>query len=486
MALGLPLSAEAQRRPAPARPAPRKPAAAKPAPAPEKKQAETPAAAEEELAEPESPQPELYRVRVINSPGAAVEVSADAGIHWQPLGKVARAANAVLVSPKPLDVARPSSVAGVAADHLLIRVPGAKGALRALRILAAGTEPSRAAISTTIPAGGSLFRLLAPTPGSRVLLESPGGAISLPADYQPAREDRLLIVVPRPEPGDPAVVTLENREGGVVTLTAAGGMPRSLGTVKQPLRGIGRYTGTEQAGSGAVVGWSPTAVMVATAGRARLLDENGQLGEQRGGFVIQPAEPELTGTTNPASQILVEAPKGEGAPAISPLFSLPALLSSGDPLDTRPTRVDVRIDGGEWEPLPDLRGALTEEELAPALRKALGEGREVKDGITHLRLSFGTVPLDTFERRIALATTPLEAEPQRGQVTIAASVEGEGITFVSFLLNGVQTTITNVPPYEWDWDTTGVPNGEHLVTIRGLDAMGGVVVSLVKKVLVDN
>jgi hypothetical protein len=437
--------------------------------------------------EPEG-DPEIYRVRVTNQAGAPVEVSSDQGASWARLGTVTRPANVTAASAPVITVVPPGTVAGVTPDYLVIRSPGAKGQLRSLRIVAQGQEARAGAIATDISPRGALFRTVAPPVGSRVLLDRAGASGPLPEGYAPRAGDRLLILVTQAPGHEPASITFENKAGGQVVLTRPGGVPRVLGQVKQPLKGTGRYAGTERAGNGCVVSWAPTFVLVSTAGKLRRVNEAGEEGEQRGGFVIQPAS-----ASQPAahadSALVIEpapAPEGEAEPAGPGLFGLSVPLTSGDPLDPNPTRVEVRIDGGGWERFPDLRGAHAEDLFNTALRDALGPQREVREGITHLRLVFGAAPQQSLDRRLLLATTPAAEPVQRGTVRIAAQVMGEGVAFVKFFLNGELTLVTNTPPYTWQWNTLTAANGEHLIEIQGLDLRLTPVTSVVTKVIVDN
>lgn len=428
---------------------------------------------------------ELYRVRVVNRSGGAVEVSADEGLNWSPLGTVTRPASAVALSGSILGTVPAGTVAAVGPEHLLLRTPGDRGFVKSLQVLAKGQPASAATIATDIPVRGPLFRYLAPPVGSQLLLEQGDQLRPLAMNYIPRVGDALILQVPLPPPGDPPTLTLENRANGEVVLATTGGIPQVVGRVKQPLKGIGRYAGTERAGAGAVLCWSPTTVLVSTAGTTRRLDPDGQPLEERGGFVIQPAEPKLQGATNPASQMLVEAlPEAGVRPPVARFFGLPVPLSTGDPLDPKPTRVEVRIDNGDWQPMPDLRGVVPEEEMPRALQAA--GAREAKTGITHLRFLYSTITERTFHRCLQLATTPAAEKPQRGEVRITANVMGEGVRYVQFFLDGTQANLTNLPPYVWTWDTTQVRNGEHLVEIRGLDDRGSAVTSVTTRVLVDN
>jgi hypothetical protein len=236
-----------------------------------------------------------------------------------------------------------------------------------------------------------------------------------------------------------------------------------------------------------VVGFEPAAITIATAGVMRRLDPNDKPVDERGGFVIQPAESDLKGATHPDSQILIEAIAGpaHGKPAVSPLFGLPAPLSTGVGMDAAQTRVEARIDGGDWQPLPDLRSGIDAPQFLDELSKAVG--KPVKEGITHLRIMPGAATLSSFRHFVRLAAAPRAAKGvQRGRVTITANAIGSGIAFVSFYLDGTLAKVTNQSPFVWDWDTTRALNGPHLVEIRGADEKGSIVNTVLTRVMVDN
>lgn len=386
-----------------------------------------------------------------------------------------------------ITIAPPGAIAGVTPDHLILRVPPGKTGNRTLRVLCKDEAPSNAGIVTDLPSRAPLFRSIAPPIGSAVRLERAGKLDAVPPNFIPKSGDVFVIIVAPPALPQASVITIDNKVGGDVVLTNPGGVPKVLAKVKQPLKGIGRYEGTERAGSGAILSWSPTAVLVSTAGVMRKDVPANEVPEERGGFVIQPAEPALRGTTHPDSQLLIEAVADtDGKPVVSPFFGIPAPLSSGDPLDPHPTHVEVRIDGGDWEPCPDLRGTINGDDLSKAMEKALGKERTVKQGITALRVVYGGAPDAALQRRLRLAVTPAAGPVQRGKVVISANVMGQGVTFVQFYLNGRLVQLTNQPPFNWNWDTTQVPNGEHMIEIRGLDDKLVVVTSVVTKVVVDN
>lgn len=416
-----------------------------------------------------------------------MELSGDGGLLWEPLGKVTRPATTVSASSEVITIAPPGAVAAATPDHLIVRVPPGKSGNRTFRILCKEEQPSAAAISTDLPPRSPLFRSIAPPVGSAVRLERADGLEPMPAGYVPKPGDRLVILVAAAPQKQTSTITIENKVGGSVVWTTPTGVPKVLARVRQPLKGIGRYAGTERAGAGAVLSWSPTAVLVSTAGVKRRPGPPNEVPEERGGFVIQPAEPALRGTTHPASQLLIEAvAEGDGKPVVSPFFGIPAPLTTGDPLDKNPTHVEVRIDGEDWEPCPDLRGTIDEGELVEAVQAAVGKERTVKEGITHIRFVYGGSVDAALQRRLRLAVTPVAGPVQRGKVVISANVMGEGVSFVQFYLNGQLVQLTNQPPFNWSWDTTTVPNGEHILEIRGLDSKLVIVTSVVTKVVVDN
>ncbi len=107
----------------------------------------------------------------------------------------------------------------------------------------------------------------------------------------------------------------------------------------------------------------------------------------------------------------------------------------------------------------DLRGPIQEGELVAALRKALGPQRKVEQGIPHLRFTFAQPDEEAVLRRIMLASSLPTGRPLKGKMSIQAGVMGEGIAYVQFVLDGVVVKTTNLPPFDWEWDTATAANG---------------------------
>src|SRR5438067_483846 len=132
---------------------------------------------------------ETHRIRLANQPGGAVEVSLDTGRSWQKIGQIRRPASVTAVGGKALEAIMPATVAGSDPDAVTIRVPTTLATPRWLRIAAAGQAPNNAAFQTDVPAGDSIFRALAPPPGSRALLDREGREDPLPTNYLPRTGD---------------------------------------------------------------------------------------------------------------------------------------------------------------------------------------------------------------------------------------------------------------------------------------------------------
>lgn len=432
---------------------------------------------------PPSPAPrgEAFRIGFTHAEGGPIEVSTDAGATWMKIGTIQRPATATGVSSPAAGVAPAGSVAGVAGNYILVRLPGPAGSIRSMRITSSDHPVSASTIVTDLPAGAPLFRELAPAPGSRCLLAGEEGGVPFPATYHPVPGERWIISVASQPEGSVSSLTIENKEGGSAIFQQPGGLPQLVGRVKRPLRGIGRYAGTENAGPGSLLSWTPLTVMIGTSARTTPAGA-----DSRGGFVIQPAELPLVGATHRASQMLIEnVQKKEPAP-VAALFHLPFHLTPSGKPDETAGSVELRIDGGEWLRFPAMQGPVSEADFHAALQKALGLKEAPKMGVTHLRLLSPAVPAAVWRRRAQIASAAPVTELQRGVVNVSANVSPDEVKFVRFKLEGRQMLLTNISPFVWRWDTTGVPNGDYLIEIEGLDERLQVVSRVTARVRVAN
>ena len=73
-----------------------------------------------------------------------------------------------------------------------------------------------------------------------------------------------------------------------------------------------------------------------------------------------------------------------------------------------------------------------------------------------------------------------------GTLTLKARLpqdEPDPIAAVIYAIDGDVVAAQNTPPFSYDWDTHRVPNGEHVVEIRALNA-GGVTLTKARSLVV--
>jgi hypothetical protein len=76
-----------------------------------------------------------------------------------------------------------------------------------------------------------------------------------------------------------------------------------------------------------------------------------------------------------------------------------------------------------------------------------------------------------------------------GTLTLRARLpqdEPDPIVAVTYAVDGDIVAAQNTPPYSYAWDTRRVPNGEHVVEIRGLNAAGATLTKVKSLVVVRN
>jgi hypothetical protein len=464
-----------------------------------------------------APAPETHRVRVVNRVGGPIEVSLDRGRSYTVVGHVVRAATANTDGPPFVGAVGPGTVALAGASRLMIRTDAGHGRLRVFALQAA--EPDGAAlashgrdwvIATDIPAGSAVFEALAPPLGSQLFLQSRSGLQRLPEGYVPTAGDTFLFVAEVPS-SLPVALVFENRAGGSVIALGGDGHEETLGSVRRPVSGVGRYPPTARITPGRLAEHHAGGLLIATAGpndvRRSAGDRALTLSPVVGGFRIETANE--AGEAGGTVMQIEPADVSRG-----PMFAWPI------PLDAA-TRVEMRVDGGPWMPLPRVRGLVPDAFGAGLAKLGVAGLGEVTTGVTHLRLLFGGDPalrraaLASASRLVAMrargaATPPTITErptsrpgapaggsskrpvpselsgPYRGKLTITANVTGQGIAYVIFLLDGKVAKITNAPPYTWDWDTRHAPNGDHTLEIRGADEEGNIINQRVSRVRVKN
>lgn len=83
--------------------------------------------------------------------------------------------------------------------------------------------------------------------------------------------------------------------------------------------------------------------------------------------------------------------------------------------------------------------------------------------------------------------TQKDVKTVSGNLTLKADVtNAENVTMVSFMIDGKLHSVTNIPPFIYNWDTTLFSNGRHLIYIEGMDDLGNVLTETTAEVFVKN
>ena len=401
----------------------------------------------------------LFRIRFENQVNGRVQVRIEGQKTWDVVGHVNQPATQAIPTFAAAAYVPPASVAATAVHGIRIRTPSASPLPVGISIqprqfltLPAGYGghiPGRSAIGTDIDAGTTIFRQLAPVVGDTVMLERMGQTFPIPSDWQPAQGDVLLIQCC--EPDDPLLdVVFENHVGGNVTTRYKKAGEKLIGTVKQPVRGIGRFDGTSYTGEGAINTNHGGVITISTAPNSQPVDE-GREPETRGGFEIQPYQHSLSQPVMPQAMIVAPIDASNTFEGEAPLFL------GNLPLGTGSSVVDVRIGNGAWRPIPILMGkiddALTPQGLARLAPEA-GAG-----GVTAIRI---TRP--ARERAALLKYAHQVSLPDSGPPKTISEIEWllkmpypAGASYVIFSGDGRTLAVTNISPFKLKIEISGHP-----------------------------
>jgi len=420
-------------------------------------------------------QVETHRIRIINSPDGAIQVSGDAGRTWHLVGRVTAPATLSLMGYSASGYAKPGTVAAVAVHGLRIRV-GDMDTPDPLLInilprefaqtpnLFGGHVSGLSGIYTNIPVGTGIFRDLSPLVGSPVFLENliGGNAQPLPLNYIPKVGDVLVIRVLAP--ADPLKeVFFDNVAGGEVRATFAGGATKLLTHVVKPVVGVGRYDGCSYTGVGALNTNHDGVLTVSTAPVTTSPLFEGVGPERRGGFQIQPAYHNAQGDGAGAPSVLVigsrkkpPAPEMEGTP---PLFYGFFDLAWGRDQPGHSWRAEVQRRHGPWIPMPTVVGdrplGLVDVTALRLVRDAPGDadwrGGEI------------TVAERDYASRAQAEARAGRSAVTRGLLAFIAAAPDTRTAFVSFYIDGQFVGVSNAAPYTFNWNTRSVPDGEYVI-----------------------
>jgi len=440
---------------------------------------------------------ETHRIRIHNEEQGTVEVSTDQGKTWGVVGRVTAPATRSLMGYLASSYAQPGTICATSVHGIRIRV-GDESSAYPLLINVVPAEFSQtpklfgghisgvSGIYTNIPVGTSIFRDLAPRAGSQVSLEGADGSLTaVPVNYTPAIGDVLTIVVKAPD--NPLTeIDFENRPHGPVSVAYADGTRTQVCTVIKPVYGVGRFDGTSYTGVGAVNTNHTGVITVSTAPVTMSPLFEGEGGERRGGFQIEPVFHNSQSDEVWADMIMVIGTrKGEHEPTLEgtpPLFDGYLDLTWLPQDMAHSWRAQMRRGKGGWQPMV----------------QAIGNKPHALLGVTAIRIVRDNVPsaewfanrlqadIDAYKgHELALARAG-KLPIKRGVVVIAASVTDPNTHYVSFYVNGQFRAISNSTPYSFTWDTTSVPDGEYVVEARAQDANSKTISTTRMRMLVDN
>jgi len=405
---------------------------------------------------------ELFRLRLSNTKGGPVQVSTDRGGRWVTIGRVLRGA----FKPGPLGGGgRPGQVVRATRGGLWLAFSGRAG----IKVVPAPSGVlSRVGVECLVvdlSAGIGLFGNLAPLVGSAVLVEGSDGRVRpVSAGYRPRSRDRFVLVV-----APPALwkeLTFENWTGGQVRGVTVEGREVLAGTVRRPLLGVGMVEGTREAGVGRVVAVGMGGMAISTVAGGHL----------SGGFEVVDTSGE--GVSGP---MVIESPV--------PLW--PSIGLWSDPA----SGVDIKIDNGAWEPLPEMPAPGAHALTAEGLRASFAKGasrREVSSGMTHLRIRFPAVGASWLSDQIARLGRPAlsgkgRREVYSGVMAVKALLRNApNIRYVTFSVDGKLRAMVDSEPFQFDWDTTEVADGPHTLEVKGLDRAGTIITAQKTVIWVQN
>lgn len=310
---------------------------------------------------------EIYRIRIENRKGGAIEVSEDKGQEWAPAGKVVYPTTKV--SKTGYSAAKwvaPGEVAAAAVNSIHIKTGSIETERTIFSILPKEfiMPPKKyrsflspnSSIYTNIKAGTSIFGGGAsPFVGNAVMLLEPvQNIVQIPQGYVPKIDDRLYIIVTKPKKMPKAIV-FENRFGGEITIEYYSGDKRVIGEVLRPVSGVGRFEGSRYVDPGRI-----------RANHAGVIDISVSPKGELGGFQIVPAlHGQNMNYVKKMTQWMVIGPKDVTDPSlegIAPFFrGYIQPKYSPDDLEAKNWEerllsrylVEVKYDGEDgWEPTP--------------------------------------------------------------------------------------------------------------------------------------
>lgn len=134
-----------------------------------------------------------------------------------------------------------------------------------------------------------------------------------------------------------------------------------------------------------------------------------------------------------------------------------------------------------WDTTGAVNGAHT---LSARARDAAGN-QTTSSSISVTVSNAGTIP-DTIPPSVSI-TSPASGATVSGIVVISATASDNiGVTTLHFRADGGVIGEVSAPPYGFSWNTTGVSNGTHTLTVIAHDAAGNITTSSSVSITVNN
>ncbi len=313
---------------------------------------------------------ELYRIRVQNCKDGLIETTLD-GAAWETIGHVLQPTTKV--NPEGFTASKwgkSGTIVASAVNAIHIKSGHNRKSDRGIvfSLLPSNSLSKNAnnyasyldnssSIYTNIRGGTGIFGgAWSVFVGDLVYLEKENELTPLPFGYEPAINDRIVIIVRRPEPY-PHEIIFENKAGGIITLKYLNGQTKPIGQVLKPVLGIGRFIGTEDSDVGRIRANHTGVIDISTSPLGKV-----------GGFQIIPAthseSPEMASAKIKTQWMIVGPLNGlnSGEEGLCPLFSgyiIPRYVESDfysadwQNKVTQRTLVSVQFkDSKTWEPMP--------------------------------------------------------------------------------------------------------------------------------------
>ncbi len=153
--------------------------------------------------------------------------------------------------------------------------------------------------------------------------------------------------------------------------------------------------------------------------------------------------------------------------------------------------VQVKIDNGEWQDPPAIIGKVDNSFTAEYLSKLYG--KELKEGITHVKLMFPKIDRQVLEDELSRETlayleiaTKEGIKPIKGILPLQPAGVRGNLGIVNFYVDGNKIYTSNTFPYKYEWDTKNIPNGLHEIEVEIQFGDGSKPVIQSRKVLIKN